>query len=280
MKQIETFVDSVYQDASGNSKEIQELKAEMKNHLLEAVHELKSEGKSEQEAIEIAIERFGGEKETRSVVGQLFKAQKVFAKWVLYLAIFCLVTTATVFGVIWSIEEQNSHENSITATKIFDLLEGKETISEDMEEEIKDYIQETDQISKVKIFNVRDVKRESESYSSIFEYVKNAKPNYQYQRAVWSPEWLLVDFFPYGNGDSEWYVDMETRHIGSFMTLVLFVGVAVYSTLFTIWATINAYHHRRLNAGWILAFALLNVVGYLIYVLVGKKVTPFHKKEY
>ena len=87
MKQIEAFVDSVYQNVGGNKKEIKELKAEMKSHLLEAVHELKAEGKSEQEAINIAIERFGGEKEMRSVVGQLFKAQKTFAKWVLYVAV-------------------------------------------------------------------------------------------------------------------------------------------------------------------------------------------------
>jgi cytochrome c-type biogenesis protein CcmH/NrfF len=91
MKQIEAFVDSVYQNVGGNKKEIQELKAEMKSHLLEAVHELKTEGKSEQEAIEIAIERFGGEKEMRSVVGQLFKAQKTFAKWVLYVALTFLI---------------------------------------------------------------------------------------------------------------------------------------------------------------------------------------------
>lgn len=271
MKQIDTFVDSVYQNVGGNRKEIQELKRDMKSHLQEAVHELKSEGKSEQEAINIAIERFGGEKEMRSVVGQLFKAQKVFAKWVLYLAVICLITTVAVFGVIWSIEEQNAHENSVVATNIFDVLEGKEVISNDMEEEIKGFVQETDQISRVKIFNVRDEKRDSESYSSIFEYVENGQPNYEYQRAVWAPEWLLVDFFPYGNGDSEWYVDMETRHIGSFMTLVLFVGVAVYATLFTIWATINAYHHRRLNVGWVIAFALLNLGGYLLYVLAGKR---------
>ena len=52
MKQIDEFVNSVYQHVGGNKKEIQELKAEMKSHLLEAVHELKTEGKSEQEAIE------------------------------------------------------------------------------------------------------------------------------------------------------------------------------------------------------------------------------------
>ena len=54
---------------------------------------------------------------------------------------------------------------------------------------------------------------------------------------------LLNDYcrlFPRGSGDSEWYVGMETRHIGSFYALVLFVGVAVHAALFTIWATINA----------------------------------------
>ncbi|MEY9870453.1 cytochrome c-type biogenesis protein CcmH/NrfF [Peribacillus sp. B2I2] len=272
MNQIEAFVDSVYYSVRGNEKEIQELKAEMKSHLLEAVQELKKEGKSEQEAIDIAIERFGGEDEMRSVVGQLFKAQKVFAKWVLYLAVIFLVTASTVFGFIWTTEEKNANENSIVATNIFDILENKEAITEDMKREIEALVQETDQISKVEIYNVRDVEREAENVTSIFEYVEKAKPNYQYERKVWAPEWLLVDFSPYGNGDAEWYVDMKTRHIGSFMTLVLFVGVAVYAALFTIWATINTYHHKRIHFGWIIVFALFNVLGYLVYRLVERKV--------
>lgn len=41
MKQIEVFVDEVYQGVGGNEKEIKDLKTEMKNHLLEAVYELK-----------------------------------------------------------------------------------------------------------------------------------------------------------------------------------------------------------------------------------------------
>lgn len=52
----------------------------MKNHLIEAVHELILEGKSETEAIRIAIERFGGEKEIRTVIGQLFDVQKQFSR--------------------------------------------------------------------------------------------------------------------------------------------------------------------------------------------------------
>lgn len=268
MKQIESYVDEVYHSIGGNKKEIEELKAEMKNHLLEAVHDLKTEGKSEQEAIEIAINRFGGENEIRSVVRQLFKAQKVFAKWVLYLAVICLITTATVFGFISFLEEQNANENSIVATNIFDVLDGKGTISKDMEEEIKGFVRETDQISKVEIYNVSIV----DNNNLLFDYVRDAKPDYRYEQKVWNPKWLQANFFPYGNGDGKrWYVEMETRHIGSLMSIILFSGMAVYVTLFTIWATVNAYHHKRLNTGWVFVFALLNVVGYLLYFLVGKR---------
>ncbi|TKH03553.1 hypothetical protein FC682_17435 [Peribacillus simplex] len=51
----------------------------------------------------------------------------------------------------------------------------------------------------------------------------------------------------------------------------LSIGLVVYGVLFTIWATINAYHHRRLNIGWIIVFAIFNVLGYLVYYLIGKK---------
>jgi uncharacterized membrane protein len=189
---------------------------------------------------------------------------------VLYLAIIILVLSITVFGLIWAIEEENSHENSNVATAIFDILHNEETISDDMKDEIVKVVDSTDQISKVQVFILRDVERKVEDYTSIFEYLEKAEPDYQYSRTVFSPKWLLVDFFPYGNGDVNWYVNMETRHIGSFMTLVLFVGAAVYATLFTIWATINAYHHKRLNIGWIIVFALFNVLGYLFYRFVGK----------
>ena len=60
MKQINNFVDSVYNHVHGNKKEIQELKEEMKSHLIDSVHELQKQGKSETEAIDIAIKRFGG----------------------------------------------------------------------------------------------------------------------------------------------------------------------------------------------------------------------------
>ena len=64
---------------------------------------------------------------------------------------------------------------------------------------------------------------------------------------------------------------MEIQRFNDFVFISLLAGIAVYWALFTIWAIINAYHHRRLNVGWFIAFALLNIIGYLVYYFSGKK---------
>jgi hypothetical protein len=270
MKQIEAFVDSVYHGVGGNQKEIKELKAEMKSHLLEAVHELKLEGKAEQEAIDIAIERFGGEKEMRSIVAQLFQAQKTFAKWVLYCSVAFLLLSLSIFGFVWQYEEQHSHELSVIATQIADELKGKDEVSQEMKKEIARLVESTDFISEVSIYNSKNIRTEGKDW--VLYNTELMKPDYQYQRIAWTPVWLAADFFPYGNGDEQWYVEMQNRSFDSLAGYVLLGGVAIYWTLFTIWATINAYHHRRLNIGWIIVFALFNVFGYLVYFVFGNRV--------
>ena len=60
MKRIDKFVNSIYKDVVGDKQEIEDLRQEMRSHLLEAVEELKGKGKTEEEAIRIAIDNFGG----------------------------------------------------------------------------------------------------------------------------------------------------------------------------------------------------------------------------
>lgn len=72
--------------------------------------------------------------------------------------------------------------------------------------------------------------------------------------------------------DTEWYVQMESIKLFAFVPFISLIGFTIYATLFTIWATINAYHHKRLNVGWVIAFAFLNVFGYLAYFVFGKRV--------
>lgn len=265
MKQIEAYVDSVYQNIGGNIKEIHELKAEMKSHLLEAVHELKIEGKSEQEAAEIAIQRFGGEKEIRSVVGQLFKAQKTFAKWVLYTAVAFLFISTLLFSIMMPIEKSKLDQSNQVASQILNSLGDKEGIPIQIETDIQEIVRSSGRITGISIYD----------HEKLFSFTNDdVEPIYSFREEglfnIWNNTGFLT-YNGYGESNNTWHISIESKSYEGTAIILLIIGFVVYWTLFTIWATINAYNHRRLNIGWIIIFALLNILGFLLYKLVGKK---------
>ncbi|MFQ7565941.1 MAG: permease prefix domain 1-containing protein [Clostridium perfringens] len=65
MREIDNYIDSLYKNIDGISKENKEIKETMRTHLIESVEELKLEGFSENESIKIALERFGEINEIR-----------------------------------------------------------------------------------------------------------------------------------------------------------------------------------------------------------------------
>ncbi|MES9774773.1 permease prefix domain 1-containing protein [Priestia megaterium] len=268
MKRIEKFVDSMYLNVEGDQQEINELKAEMTNHLLEAVHELKAQGKTEQQAITIAIKRFGEEKEIRAVIGQLFDIQKVFAKRVLYIAVVCLIVTISSFYFLWEVEESTAQGISDTRSLISYELKDKDVITRDMKRKIEALVEDTNYVSGVTIYKSKNViSRAGENY---VEYNwKSVQPDFQYQRTVWAPKWLGADFDTFENGNEQWVVSIDNRSFSRLEAVVLFVGMTIYWTLFTIWAIINAYHQKRLRIGWVFIFVFFNILGYLIYYFTG-----------
>ncbi|MGF6949017.1 hypothetical protein QF028_001522 [Neobacillus sp. B4I6] len=237
MRQIDVFIDTVYQNFDGNKKEIKELKIEMKNHLLEAVHELKLEGKTETDAVRIAIERFGGEKEIRTVIGQLFDVQKRFARWLLYCASFFLVLSLLIFGIIMFIENNNQNERHKINNDISIILSDvNSTISKEKQGKIKSLIQGTDQVSKVEIYNIKNK-------TDVFNYLDTSKPEFQYERKIWAPKTRFIDLYREGNGDDKWFIFITYRSIDDLAFLSL-LGIAFSLPLFLIWGIINAYHRR------------------------------------
>ncbi|SFE88036.1 hypothetical protein SAMN04487969_108194 [Paenibacillus algorifonticola] len=265
LKEIEVYVNRLYQHAVGNKKEIKELKDEMCSHLMEAVHELKQEGKSEQEAVHLAIERFGGEAELQLVIGQLFQAQRIFAKRVLYTAIFFLVASLLTIFIIWVDELGNNNENRAIAERISDLLGTQSSITADQQEHIKQLAQSAGQIASIKVYKLDKVERDNGEYTSFNS--EGVIPDYQYDTSVPIFEWM--DY--YYSLDQEWFIHIKSRHFSGMFDAVLVGGLTAYIVLFTIWAIINAYHHRRLNTGWIIVFTLFNAVGYIAYHLIRRK---------
>lgn len=267
MKQIDIFVDSIYKNIYGEKEEIDELKGEMKYHLFETVEELKSEGKTEQEAIEIAIKRFGEKNELQMLLSQMFQIQKTFAKWVIYLSISCLIIGLILFSFLYKMRDNAARENSDISWEISQILENEKMITKEMEEEIIQVINRSNHIVKVEIFDMVSLD-EGATLDEYFKYIENNTPAYQYKKENSQSSWM--EFNLYGNGHDNWYIQLTVGDISDLVVIVLFMSIAIYATLFTIWAIVNAYHHKRLNVMWILIFILFNVLGYLAYYLIGK----------
>ncbi|MEW4242595.1 permease prefix domain 1-containing protein [Priestia megaterium] len=261
MKQIEAFVDSIYRNVGGNKKEIFESKTEMRNHLLETVHELKLEGKSENEAINIAIERFGGQEEMRSIVHQLFKDQKAFAKWMFQTSLVILLITVLLFSVFITFGNKRIDEQSRIAYKIGDMITNQDTILKSQKNKIRNLINDTSYISEIRIYKTKDLGSSAN--------LKTDTANYKYSRKTSKQYPLLNQTYYYGVDKA--FVVFDTFDYRQLAFTIFIIGFPIYWLLFLIWAIINAYHQKRLNVGWSLIFIMFNIVGYAIFKLANKE---------
>ncbi|MFC4812916.1 permease prefix domain 1-containing protein [Paenibacillus sp. GCM10023250] len=274
MKQIEAFVDSVYQNAGGNKKEIKELKAEMRSHLLEAVHELKKEGKSEKEAAELAIERFGGEQEMRYELAQLYHKKGLIAKRVLFAAITVLIVAIISFQFLYQRDYLSSNDFPHRMNdKIINSLKDHESLTDEVKKEVETIVQSHKRVNKIEIYNTKGLEGDE-----LFNNLENSKPLYSYSNDVYTKRLLWAGYYRGGNGVGDWFV--YTSAFGYYVEsiLILVLGVALYWALFTIWAIIYAFHTtKKVSVKWTLIFLFFNMIGFAGFVLTHKK---FLKRGY
>jgi hypothetical protein len=227
LKQIDKYVNSLYQNAIGDKKAIEELKLEMKNHLLEAVSDLKESGRKEQEAIDIAIERFGEEKEMRSIVSQLFKDQKAFAKWVLYVGIALLLLSTVVCGYFLNIGNERTSEQSVISYEIGDLIEADPKLTAITEDKIETLL------SKASYIKIMNVYLNGNRETSVYKLDKEINQTFS----------LVYSDLHYGTNNS--FVEIKVLDYRNIGFLAMFLGLTCFGVLFIIWAIINVYHKRK-----------------------------------
>lgn len=99
MYRVEKYINSIYNNVNESTIEVQELKQEMRSHLIETINELKKEGLSEDESINIAIDRFGDEYQIREQLSHVLKFQRFISKNILKAAlvfsVICLMAILT-----------------------------------------------------------------------------------------------------------------------------------------------------------------------------------------
>ncbi|WP_238883625.1 VanZ family protein [Clostridium sp. YIM B02551] len=97
MKEIDDYIESLYKNSKENSKEVKELKDDMKTHLIETIEELKREGKNQSESIKIALDRFG---ETSVLEDELSEVVPIYKKSVNSILLLSIGALVILFSLI------------------------------------------------------------------------------------------------------------------------------------------------------------------------------------
>jgi len=263
MEKINLYINSLYKHMDESSNEVKELKQEMKNHLLQAVNELKAEGKSEEESIEIAINRFGKRNQVENELSEVFKVQRRFATNIFIislvsflLAIVCFIGYK-VIGNNFSLKVPESLQTNVE----YKIKNGEVISNEEVNKLLTKYKK---QFRYVALYKENNYSSPDIIYPSSFSSKEVQSDNSTLTTSVSSPDgtmWTVKYGF-----DIKGF-NLYIAPILSNSAVILFV---VYWLFFGIWCAINAYHRKKLSLSWIILFFILNVVAYAIFELERK----------
>lgn len=258
---IDKIVRKLSRDISEDKEVISDFEEEMKINLTSSIIELIKSGKSEDEAFEEAIKRFGDVNEIKDELTNVFNIQGKLAKILLIASIISIVISAIVFGGYKILNEKNSltiPKELMTAT-IDKIKAGEEMSNEEISKLLLD---SKNKFRYVAIINDGDI---SEIYPSNFsvEEVKSNKENYleTYARTQYGNELSIR----YGFDIERFNFEMRDS-----MLIISIILIVAYWILFSSWCIVQAYSIKRLNFAWIILFLTLNIIGYILFTIDGK----------
>ncbi|KEO80817.1 permease prefix domain 1-containing protein [Tumebacillus flagellatus] len=252
MKAIEGYLEDLYRDVR-ISKEAAELKAEMRGHLQQAVEELMAEGLSEEESVQVALERFGDQKQLVSEMEGVLKVQRVFAKNLLRTALaFLVVGFAVLAAMSWMQSDLERNWYSQTMSWVDDE---RTVLPVQNQQKLTEMVLDSALLHGIEIDSV-----DPSTYEPAHKF-------YSYEKTDSGP--IIWPILPGFGGKSyvygPWMLTFHYRDlIGTGAAVFVFCAI-VYWVLFAVWGTVNAYHRGRFHWAWVFVFALFNVLGYLLY---------------
>ncbi|WP_411682586.1 permease prefix domain 1-containing protein [Clostridium thailandense] len=268
MDKIDKYLNSIYRDVSVSSKETEDLKQEMKDHLIQTVKELQQSGITEEESVRIAIERFGEDFQIRNELNQVLRFQKLFAQKTL-IASFILLFISTIL-VITSLLV---HQGSVKRYKIMDsqlktvekklVNEGITSVDTYLKEVFKN--EENNQLTYVVIKELPqdfDNTKEHELFPGEIKYSYPLKIKNEYYSNRFGHEVSV--------NNTKYFLETGVKTSANTDSSSLYIGLAVLVfaicwVLWVIWSIINVYRYGKLNTNWCMLLILTGIIGYFIF---------------
>jgi hypothetical protein len=266
---IDKHINSIYRDAESDSKEIQDLKEEMRLHLEQTVKELQENGMNEDDSVRIAIERFGGELQIRNELAQVLKFQRFFAKNILIASMMCLAISLSLLitshfmlkGFIHRTNEMNAQVKLVENTFEKEGISGVDkALKKLFTEEEKTYLTYV----AIKQLPLDYDERSTPPFAGETKYLFPDKDKIR-------SEYYSNRFgFPMTVNNEKYLIETGIKTSANtdqsqFLKGIAISFFAICWVLWIIWSIINIYRLGKLNTGWCLLVIVTSIVGYLIF---------------
>lgn len=263
MDKLDRYINSVCKNLKGKNEQISIIRQEMKNHLLQSVEELKRQGKSQDESIDIAINRFGEVDILKKQLKQVYTIEKSFSRKISNTAVILLI-----IGVIFLIFQNFIQYNArYIDTKILydvqniiksnnDASSGKlETLFKENNNKFKFYNKQLKYIAVFKYpkdYNGNidiDSFKDAKSIYPSYDQLNNDLKRIGYISNAWSGKEYLTT-------NNKWYISVhyitpriQWLQYGINNILNIFITICIVSSivLFAISSFVNIHHKRKVK---------------------------------
>ncbi|KPB06241.1 hypothetical protein [Bacillus sp. CHD6a] len=256
MKRIDEYINKLFEHTNLNDKEIIETKAEIKSHLYESYrHLVHNENVPDEDAQQIVIERFKEEDFLQALLKETNKKQKLAFRKGFLISLLCLFIGISLYFTFHKISVDMVTQQSDVTGSIITLLQNKEEIDSNLEDEII-YTLQKSVIKNMDIYKLEDS-------NNLLN--KPNEPSFVYERDYYFAEPIYRSFHEGGVRRDGWAIETKYSHFYELASFCLVFGVLSYWITFTIWATLKAYYLRKSPFVWGIVFLLTNILGYIYF---------------
>ncbi|WP_051302460.1 permease prefix domain 1-containing protein [Salibacterium aidingense] len=261
MRQIDTYVEQVFQQRNKDKQEILDLQNEMKNHLYESAEDIKRKGFSQEEAEELAIQRFGGDTVIPRILDEVSKQQKSFANKLLYAGIVILfLSIVGGFGLSNYSEHMVMEQSRIASNVMNIIIDEHKEISDEVEWQIHQEI-DSPYLQELSVYHVN----EEPIDDAVSKKVVETEPRFSFSQ---EPSGIGSVFLRGGitaQQNMNWKIETDINTFYELSALIFYTGILLYWILFFLWGIIHVHHKNASAWRWGTIIFLFNVVGFLIF---------------
>lgn len=270
MDRIDRYLDSIYRGASDSSKEAEDLKQEMRSHLIQTVKELQENGVTEEESVRIAIERFGEEFQIRKELNQVLKFQKLFAQKTLIASLVLLVISGILFITSFFVHQgflkrYNAMDSQIKLVEKKLVNEGITGVDTYLKELFKD--EKNNQLTYVAIKELPkdfDISKSNEVFPGEIRYSYPEKIKNEYYSNRFGHE--------VASNNIKYFLETGVKTTANLDSSSMYRGLGILTfavcwVLWIIWSIINVHGYGYLNTEWCIILISTGILGYFIFSL-------------